>query len=220
MMQSAADSLRQSWFPFWPGARSPWNVEGGTPADPVRELLRPWNDLYRAWTDAVGARPWPGMASDDCRCPKCRRDECHCRCCIADSDLLVRARVLERRIVPIVIENNWRREREIELELSGWSPSSERVAVNGGILSPTRFTLKPCEERTVVLRVDVGAEGEQGGDNNDTATRTPPDVRECTVFYADLRIVGCDIRPIRIAVAVLPRDCDAYRIDCRCACCC
>jgi hypothetical protein len=39
------------------------------------------------------------------------------------------------------------------------------------------------------------------------------------VFSADLRVEGCDTRPIRIALALLPRDCNAYEIDCGCGCC-
>lgn len=45
------------------------------------------------------------------------------------------------------------------------------------------------------------------------------DVDECHVAVADLRISGCDVRPIRIAVAVLPRDCGAFEIECGCTCC-
>ena len=46
-----------------------------------------------------------------------------------------------------------------------------------------------------------------------------PDVDECTVLYADLRVEGCGIRPIRIALALLPRDCYAYEAECDCGCC-
>ena len=49
--------------------------------------------------------------------------------------------------------------------------------------------------------------------------REIPDVDGCAVSYADLRIKGCDMRSIRIAVAVLPRECDAYIVDCHCGCC-
>jgi hypothetical protein len=49
--------------------------------------------------------------------------------------------------------------------------------------------------------------------------RTLPDVDDCHVAVADLCIDGCDSRPIRIAVAVLPRDCNSYEVHCDCACC-
>lgn len=45
------------------------------------------------------------------------------------------------------------------------------------------------------------------------------DVDECHVATTDLRIVGCDVRPIAIAVAVLPRVCGPYEVGCGCACC-
>lgn len=59
----------------------------------------------------------------------------------------------------------------------------------------------------------------------DAAREKPPsrqrlrDVDECHVAVADLRISGCDVRPIRIAVAVLPRDCGAFEVECGCTCC-
>jgi hypothetical protein len=46
-----------------------------------------------------------------------------------------------------------------------------------------------------------------------------PDVNDCLVAVGDLRVDGCDIRPVRIAVAILPRDCSAYQIECGCCCC-
>ena len=52
-----------------------------------------------------------------------------------------------------------------------------------------------------------------------TIDRPLPDVDDCHVAVADLCIEGCDSRPIRIAVAVLPRDCNSYDVHCDCACC-
>jgi hypothetical protein len=183
--------------------------------DMLKEIARPWSEAYAAWTDAMRPGSWGGKSHPHgCRCPRCEPDDCHCRCCITNADLVVRARLGERRIVPLVIENSWRREREIELELSSWSPISGETKVVGEILAPTKFTLKGCEERTVVLVVNIEGVGQQGGE-----VGAHPDVRDCAVSYAELRIVGCDLRAIRIAVAILPRDCDAMRIDCRCGCC-
>ncbi len=210
-MQSTADITRSMWSWMDKPVR---HVEGaGRDYGAVlRDLAQPWGELYDAWVDAVRPKPWTGdKHASGCSCPRCR-DDCRCRCCISDADLLVRARVGERRIVPIVIENNWRREREIELELSNWSAPSTDVKVTGELMQPTKFILKPCEEKTVILGVSIGA----GRSDNE---RELNDVRDCVVFYADLRIIGCDMRSVRIAVAVLPRDCDAFRIDCRCVCC-
>jgi hypothetical protein len=49
--------------------------------------------------------------------------------------------------------------------------------------------------------------------------RRVPDVEHCEVFYADLRIEGCDQRPVRLALVLLPRDCEAHPVDCGCGCC-
>jgi hypothetical protein len=185
----------------------------------LRDLAQPWSDLYSAWADTL--RPAFGTgksAQHGCRCPRCEADDCHCRCCVTNADLLVRGRVGERRVVPLVIENNWRREREIELQLSSWSPTGGDAKVTGELLPPDKFVLRACEERSVILLVNVEA-GEQPGGAEQQGERTLPDVRDCLVSYADLRIIGCDLRAVRIAVAVLSRDCEAMRIDCRCACC-
>jgi hypothetical protein len=44
-------------------------------------------------------------------------------------------------------------------------------------------------------------------------------VDRCEVGYATIRAEGCLVRPIVLAVAVLPDDCDAYRRPCSCGCC-
>jgi hypothetical protein len=186
-------------------------------------LLAPWMQaLQTAWSPAVQGLPKAHTA--DCDCPRCMPDDCHCRCCVASADLLVYARAGERRMVPLVLENNRRRERAVELELSDWTSHDGRsTQVTGQLAPPTTFILQPCEERTVLLAIEVvGKQADTAIDAKATTdtNRTPaPNLDECMVFYADLRVKGCDIRPIRIAVAVLPGDCAAYRIDCRCVCC-
>lgn len=54
----------------------------------------------------------------------------------------------------------------------------------------------------------------------DDRERTLIDVDDCHVAVADLCVQGCDHRPIRVAVAVLPRDCGPYEVACDCSCCC
>jgi hypothetical protein len=44
-------------------------------------------------------------------------------------------------------------------------------------------------------------------------------VDRCEVAYATIRAEGCLTRPIVVAVAVLPDDCDAFRSPCGCGCC-
>ena len=139
-------------------------------------------------------------------------DPCHCNCCIVDADLVINARVGERRVVPITIENHWRRERPITLDLSAFSSrggTPSQVTGQLGEPAPT-FTIPPCGQQTILLTVDATGDANQ---------RLPVDVDNCVVSYADLRVEGCEIRPIRIAVALLPRDCGDYRITCSCQCC-
>jgi hypothetical protein len=182
----------------------------------AKQAFQPWADAYETWRSGVSdllERPKPkARCGCDCGCKSCEPDRCACRCCVADSDLLLEARVGERRIVTLVIENRWRRERDIELELSSWTKTSEGVEIKAAILSPASFKLEPCGEAHVVIEVAIA-----GGAATDQQKLS--DVSGCAVSYADLRIKGCDLRSVRIAVAVLPRDCDAYKVDCACGCC-
>jgi hypothetical protein len=154
----------------------------------------------------------------DCGCGcDCERDMCHCQCCIGDVDIVVYARVGERRVISITIENSRRREKEIKLELSNWTTRSGKPSnVSATILAPTEFKLPPCSEHSVAIVVNALSSENISSDNPDARF---PDVDECEVVFADLRVEGCDIRPIRIALALLPRDCETYDVECGCTCC-
>jgi hypothetical protein len=143
----------------------------------------------------------------------CHRDPCHCNCCIVNADLIVYARLGEVRVIPLYLENSWRRERKITTELSPWTSRGGNPApVRGKLLPPApEFILPPCGHHKLTLVVEIGSIDEEN---------RLPDVDDCTVAYADLCVRGCDIRPIRIAIAILPRDCEAYEIECGCQCCC
>jgi hypothetical protein len=183
----------------------------------AQQMLQPWADAYETWRSGVSDMLQKPAAKSRCQCEKCRAsrcgpDPCACRCCVSDADLLLETRVGEQRIISLEIENTWRRPRDIELELSSWSATPQGVEVTAQIVGPTTFTLAPCADQLVVLQVAIaGAAG--------TDQQEPTDVTTCVVAYADLRIKGCDIRSVRLAVAILPRDCDAYKIDCACGCC-
>lgn len=155
------------------------------------------------------------MRCSECGDP-CREDNCHCRCCIHDADLVVYARLGEVRMVPIRLENSRRREREINLDFSGWSSrSGKQTGIESQILPAGEFTLPACSEKELMLRVDASRQtSDQPGE-----TSRLPEVDDCTVLYGDLRVEGCDIRPIRIALALMPPDCDPYVIHCDCNCC-
>jgi hypothetical protein len=174
---------------------------------------------------------------DGCdECDPCVDADCRCQCCVGDADLLVYARLGERRVVPISVENTRRREREVQVSLSTFTTASGKSSgVRGQLLPPTDFTVAPCQEREVTLLLAAtGATGDQDKEDvvedlresmeaavADAEERRErlPDVEECEVAYADLRVVGCDVRPVRIAVAVLPRDCASYSVACGCGCC-
>jgi hypothetical protein len=194
-------------------------------ADMAKQALQPWADAYETWRSGAvdllertqtASRPKP---KSGCGCAKCDPDPCACRCCITDSDLVLEARVGERRMVTLIIENHWRRARDINLDLSTWSKTTDGAEVTAEILTPTKFTLAPCGEAQVTLAIEIGAAPSLNGQDGAADQRRLTDVGQCVVSYADLRIQGCDMRSLRLAVAVLPRDCDAHKVDCACGCC-
>jgi hypothetical protein len=161
-------------------------------------------------------------------CRECGHHDCHCQCCIVDADLVVYTRAGEQRIAPLVIENSTRREREIRLELGNWTAHGGRKLELDiqSFITPPQFTLAGCEEKQVVLALRIGWGGDMNEDEirfNEESIRERdfrlPDIEDCTVVYSDLRVEGCDIRPIRIAVAVMPRNCGAFEVECQCGCC-
>jgi hypothetical protein len=162
---------------------------------------------------------------DDCDCCRdCERDDCYCRCCIGDADLVIYARLYELRVVPLTIVNDRRREKKIHLDLGEFKTrGGDTLGVKGALVPPVDFTLPPCGEQQVILAIETVPEGETRFSTSaaaaDNAERRLKDVDECKVLYADLKVEGCDIRPVRIALALLPRDCEDYEIHCGCSCC-
>ncbi|MDX1416664.1 MAG: hypothetical protein R3293_20860 [Candidatus Promineifilaceae bacterium] len=126
-----------------------------------------------------------------------------------------------------MVENERHREKEITLEFSDWTTRGGKPApVETVFLEPKTFTLPPCGQQDVTLAVKISRTEEAGtaddaaDEKKDTAQRKQiPDVDDCLVVTADLRLVGCDHRPLRIALAIVPRDCDSYRVHCGCTCC-
>ena len=176
---------------------------------------------------------------DECRCGESHHEkhhhDCHCSCCIKCADAVEYARCGEVRHIPITLENDTRRERDVTLQLGGFATAGGKELGWQAALSETSFKLGPCAEKTVVLRVPVDCSKFDGSTTPGTtpagtglpaenANRAVIDrggsVSECKVAYATLRAEGCTIRPIVIAVAVLPDDCGAHRAGCGCGCCC
>jgi hypothetical protein len=144
----------------------------------------------------------------------CDPDPCECHCCLGDVDIAVYTRVGEERVVPIVIENERRRESEVRLELSDWTTRAGNPSpVETVRLGPEEFTLEPCGHKDITLVLRVAAPRGAGEEER------LEDVEACLVVTADLRLVGCEHRPVRIAAAILPRYCDPSTIGCGCSCC-
>jgi hypothetical protein len=220
---------------------APWQEALNNPL--MKEWNRVWDNLVGTWmqtvTPGLGQATHRGTSrkkhSDCCSC--CEPDDCHCRCCIVNADLVVYARVGERRVVPITIENRIRRAREIELQLSDWTTHcKDDIKVEARIAGEQKFTLEPCADHALIVVVQTALDPAKSASDKSTdkagadkvneqpkaADRQAQlgDVGECCVYYADLRVKGCDIRPIRIALAILPRDCGDYQVECGCGCCC
>jgi len=176
--------------------------------------------------------------------------DCRCECCIVDADIVVYARCGEVRVVPIEIENDTRKDREdVELEVGEFRSGGGQVLAWKAALSPKGpLTIRGCSTARLELLVgvvcarapvvvnpgkDVKAPKEparpaasEGGGAVDQLVRLATDVRDtggvdsCTVGYVTVEVGGCLVRPIVVAVAVLPDDCGAYAASCSCGACC
>jgi hypothetical protein len=174
-----------------------------------------------------------GCGHDDCGCG-CGHDDCGCDCCICDADVVVYAHCGEVRVVPIEVENDTRREREnVNVEIS-----HVRSARGGELpwevaINPSgTLTLPPCSRTKLELLVRVVC-GDKDAEPKPKPARAKAeaaaapiergqfgDVDECEVGYVTIRLDGCTVCPIVVAIAVLPTRCDSYRVDCLCSCCC
>lgn len=146
---------------------------------------------------------------------------CQCTCCIVDADVAIYAHLGETRIFTFVVENTRVREKDVKVSLGGFTDRAGKAApVKGVLFPPTEFKLAPCASQVVVMAIETGPlAGSSGGSQPGAVAEKLLDVEDCTVYYSDLRVDGCEIRPLRIALAILPRDCGAYKIECRSCCC-
>jgi hypothetical protein len=196
----------------------------------VSDASTMYQDIARGYGPAQG-RAGGGVRArggHDCGC-----DDCHCECCVCDADVLVHARCGEVRRIPVTFENDTRRERPVKLQLEQFKTAGGRDLKWVAQLSATELTLDSCGEHTVTVlvqvRCDVPGSDNTPGTTDGVATNVQPgaaagntrlgSVDRCEVAYATLRADGCLIRPVVLAVAVLPDDCDAYRRPCGCGCC-
>lgn len=177
-----------------------------------REIISGVQRMVGVIGDAIlGPREGGNCHGGECDCHS------HCHCSICNADLVAYVRCGEHRIIPLTFANDTRREREVTLALSPFNLASGQTAAVSGRLSRETFKLAACGEERVSISIAV-----------ECATPTPAgvpvagaDVEECRVCYADLRAPGCLSRPLRIAIAILPLDCNSYDVHCHsCGCSC
>jgi hypothetical protein len=196
----------------------------------MQDAARNYSGAGQSYAPSPGARPRPAQ--------DCGYDDCHCQCCVEDADVVVHARCGEVRRIAITFENDTRREKPVKLELEKFVTVGGRDLGWPAQLSESEFTLHSCDEHTIIVMVRVRCD--LFVRTVDPAIAAPPagtanpnvnipagivvderfgSVDRCEVGYATLRAEGCLIRPIVIAVAALPDDCDSYRHPCNCGCC-
>lgn len=188
----------------------------GNPSSTMQMLLDALSGLASG-TSITTATPVPKHHKQGCGCG-CHEQDCACECCIRCADVIEYARCGEVRQIPVVFDNDTRRERDVTLQLGNFATESGQDAGWKAAVSPTTFKLPPCGETTVVLSVNVDCSKlvaqSAAGDKRQTAM-----IDSCKVVYATLTAEGCTIRPLVIAVAVLPGFCGAHRAGCGCGCC-
>ncbi len=163
-----------------------------------------------------------------------------CDCCVPRADVVVRARAGERRLVPFTLRNPTRRERTVTLAVGPFHPcGGDELDLRAAFLEGESLTLAPCESVTVRLVLTVlpvqqkpdqpttpdGGKTDPGKTDpaksaaaGDVIRARLEDVTRCSTAYADVRFEGCG-RPMRVAVVVLPAECDAVEVCCECGCC-
>jgi hypothetical protein len=192
-----------------------------------------------------GDECWHDREFRDCehdhgrRHARCRRHDCRCDCCIVDADIIIYAHCGEVRVVPIEVANDTRKIREnVDVQVSEVRSAGGTVLAWPTVMRPEGpLTLEPCSTTRLELTVYVACGTEQGkaSPGRSAGAKTVPsdafaalaaqrepgsDVDQCEVGYATIRLGGCLVRPIVVAIAALPLACDSYRTGCSCSCCC
>jgi hypothetical protein len=179
--------------------------------------MQPIIDAFSGMMRSPSSYSAPTHHKHGCGC-RCHEQDCTCSCCIRCADVIEYARCGEVRRIPITFDNDTRRERDVTLQLGNFATESGLDPGWQASVSPTQFKLPPCGETIVVLSVPVDC-SKLGAPSAAGNERLPTTVDRCTVVYATLRAEGCTIRPLVIAVAVLPEHCGAHHAGCGCGCC-
>ena len=194
-------------------------------------MVSEMSSMYQPYMEMLQGRVPQGRATevraaghkrhDDCGCCHEHGHDCHCSCCIRCADLVEYVRCDEVRLIPVTFEKDTRRDRDVKIEIGPFVTESGKELWQGEVSEPS-FKLPPCGEKTILVRVQVKCSSfdQPAGGANDEPRQTRATVDSCKVAYATLRAEGCMIRPLVIALAVLPNDCGAHRAGCQCGCCC
>ena len=181
------------------------------PASSMRPMMDALSSMMRGM-DSPSAR---SRHKGDCDCEQ----DCTCSCCIRCADVVEYARCGELRRIPITFDNDTRREREVTLQLGNFATESGQEVAWKASVSETTVKLPPCGEKTILVSVNVDCGSLGGSPSNPNGEDRTATVDSCRVAYATLRADGCTIRPVVIAVAVLPEHCGSHSVGCGCGCC-
>jgi hypothetical protein len=189
------------------------------PASAMQPMVDALSSMMRSPASSVAPAPAHHKHhKHGCGCG-CHEQDCTCMCCIRCADVVEYARCNEVRRIPITFDNDTRRERDVTLQIGNFATESGQDVGWQASVSPTQFKLQPCGETTVLLSVNVDC-SKLGVPSTPGEERKPTTVDSCKVVYATLRADGCTVRPLVIAVAVLPEHCGAHHAGCGCSCCC
>jgi len=232
---STAPDLLTSLKAGWNDAVQQWWDQSQTAFEPWKQAWETALPGVRGRTSGMpshhhthDSRSHRGHESCGCQSCECESKECGNRrhCCVPDADVLLHARAGERRVVPFLLRNPWRREREVSLAIGPWQVcDGGRLEVQSSFNEGESLMLQPCEKRVVRLMVGLRAICDDGKELKKTPdTKNDPrggqsscDVESCVSTYADVRFEGC-ARPQRVGIVVHPAICDAVELPCGCGC--
>jgi hypothetical protein len=229
-LKTGWNDAMQQWWDQSQTAFEPWRQawETALPGAPGRTAGMPSH--HHDTHDSRSHRGHEPCGCQSCRCQSCEcgSHECgnRCHCCVPDADVLLHAQAGETRVVPFMLRNPWRREREVSLAVGPWQVSDGgRLEVQSSFDAGESLTLQPCEKRVVRLMVGLRAVSDDGKEHKSTphtkndqgGGQSSCDVGSCVSAYADVRFEGC-ARPQRVGIVVRPSICDAVELPCECGC--
>lgn len=217
--QAALDPWKQAWDTMAPG------VAGQTFGMPSRRHHGHGSHSSCGCDSDRGHEHEHGPAEEHAHGHAHTRCDCGdaCHCCIPDADVVLHARAGEQRVIPFLLRNPWRREREVTVAVGPWQVcDGGRLEVRSEVDAGESLTLQSCEKRVVRLRLLVQGICDDAKNTKDDLKNERQfgcDVESCASAFADVRFEGC-ARPQRVAVVVHPASCNAVELPCDCGCCC